>query len=131
MDGTGGQVKILLLDVARLALKGHVALPAVDEHLAGNDAHRGAIGEAIEERGFAGARHTHKGSEGAGFDLSIDMIQNPASLFLDFHFVAHIAPLKDGGLPLDDGSGVRVRGAARSSVGSTSLGVASHFGGSE
>lgn len=48
-------MQVLLLDVAGFALEGGVARVVVDEDVARNDAHAGAVGEAVEEGCFAGS----------------------------------------------------------------------------
>jgi hypothetical protein len=47
-DGRRLEVQVLLLHVARLALEGHIALPAVNEHLAGDHTHSDPGGKDIE-----------------------------------------------------------------------------------
>ena len=122
-DGAGLEVEILLLDVAGLALEGLIADLAVNEHLARDDTHGDTVSKAVEQSGLAGARHTHQGSEGAGLDPAVDIIQDPPSLALDLDIVADVVPVEDasGGLNdtltgavvaavrglLDDGRGAR------------------------
>lgn len=101
-DGRRLEVEVLLLDVARLALEGLVALEAVDQHLTRDDAHGHARREDVEERGLAGAGDAHEGREGAGLDPTVDVVEQSSLPALDLDVVTHVLPLEDGRLFLDD-----------------------------
>ena len=62
-DSRGSHVRVLLLAVTSLALEGDGEGLAVDEHVAGDDTHRDALSEDVEESSLACATLAHDCSE--------------------------------------------------------------------
>ncbi|TFA97843.1 hypothetical protein CCMA1212_010383 [Trichoderma ghanense] len=100
------EMEVLLLHVSRLALERVVPDLAVHQHLARDDAHGDAVGQAVEQRRFTGARHAHEGGEGAWLDPAVDVVEDATRFALDLDVVADVAPVEDAGRGLDHGVAV-------------------------
>src|SRR5690242_9339336 len=96
-------MKILLLSIARLALERVVARLAINQHLARNNTHGGTSCQAVQECSFARSTHTHQGSKSTRLDPSVYVVENTSRLAFDLDVVAHVLPLENSGLALDDG----------------------------
>lgn len=100
-NGGSLKMKILLLNVAGLALERSVSGKAINKHFSRDNTHGGSVSQAVEKSGLASAGDAHESRESTGLHPSVHIVQDLASLLLDLDLVADVVPMENTSRALD------------------------------